>query len=260
MRRPLIAGNWKMHLTVAGAEALATAVADAVASLDAVELLLAPPATALAAVSALAAPRGLSLAAQTMHWADQGAYTGEIAPPMVREWAGYVILGHSERRQYFGETDAELGRKVHAAFAHGLTPILCVGEGLAEREAGRADAVVLGQLVALDGIAEQEAARLVLAYEPVWAIGTGRACDPAEAARMMALLRRALAERFGSAAAEEARLLYGGSVKPDNIAAYLAAPDIDGALVGGASLDAPSFAALARAGALRGALQQEASP
>lgn len=260
MRRPLIAGNWKMHLTVAGAEALATAVADAVASLDAVEVLLAPPATALAAVAARVTPRGLSLAAQTMHWADQGAYTGEIAPPMVREWADYVILGHSERRQYFGETDAELGRKVHAAFAHGLTPILCVGEGLAEREAGRADAVVLGQLVALEGIAEQEAARLVLAYEPVWAIGSGRACDAAEAERMLGLLRQALAERFGSAAAEEARLLYGGSVKPDNIAAYLAAPDIDGALVGGASLDPTSFAALAQAGALRAAQLDEARP
>lgn len=260
MRLPLIAGNWKMYKTVAQARVLALEVADAVAAFAGVEVLLAPPATALAAVAAIARPRGLSVAAQTMHWADQGAYTGEIAPGMVAELASYVILGHSERRSLFGETDEALGRKVHAAFAHGLTPILCVGERLEEREAGRADAVVLAQLAALDGIAAAEAARLVLAYEPVWAIGSGRACDAAEAARVMGVLRAALAERFGSAAATGARLLYGGSVKPENIAAYLAAADIDGALVGGASLEAEPFAALVRAAADQGAPACEAFP
>lgn len=258
MRRPLIAGNWKMHKTVAQARALAADVAAAVAGIDDVEVLLAPPAIALAAVAEIARPRGLSVAAQNMHWADQGAYTGEISPVMVMELADYVILGHSERRSLFGETDEALGRKVHAAFAHGLVPILCVGEHLDQREAGQADAVVLAQLKALDGIAEAEAARLVLAYEPVWAIGTGKACDAAEAARVMGLLREALGARFGAAGAAAARLLYGGSVKPENIAAYLAVADIDGALVGGASLEAEPFAALVRAAADRGAPSHEA--
>lgn len=260
MRLPLIAGNWKMHKTVAQARALAAEVAYAVDGLAGVEVLLAPPSTALAAVAAIARPRGLSVAAQTMHWADQGAFTGEISPSMVAELADYVILGHSERRSLFGETDEAVGRKIHAAFAHGLRPILCVGEGLDEREAGRADEVVLAQLAALDGIAAQEAVGLVLAYEPVWAIGTGRACDAAEAARVMGLLRQALGARFGAEAAAGARLLYGGSVKPENIAAYLAAADIDGALVGGASLEAEPFAALVRAAADQGAPAHEAFP
>ncbi|HQZ69744.1 MAG TPA: triose-phosphate isomerase [Anaerolineae bacterium] len=258
MRRPLIAGNWKMHKTVAQARALAADVVVAVAGLKGVEVLLAPAATALAAVAVIARPQGLSVAAQTMHWADQGAYTGEVSPLMVAELADYVILGHSERRSLFGETDEALGRKVHAAFAHGLRPILCVGERLDEREAGQADAVVLGQLAALDGIAAQEAAGLVLAYEPVWAIGSGRACDAAEAARVMGVLRTALGARFGAEAAASARLLYGGSVNPENIAAYLAAADIDGALVGGASLEAEPFAALVRAAADQGAPAHEA--
>jgi len=258
LRLPLIAGNWKMHKTVAQARALAAEVAQAVDGLAGVEVLLAPPATALAAVAAIARPRGLSIAAQTMHWANQGAFTGEISPAMVAELADYVILGHSERRSLFGETDESLGRKVHAAFAHGLRPILCVGERLDEREAGRADAVVLAQLAALDGIAVHEAASLVLAYEPVWAIGTGRACDAEEAGRVMGVLRQDLGRRFGADSAASARLLYGGSVKAENIAAYLAAADIDGALVGGASLEVEPFAALVRAAADQGAPAHEA--
>jgi len=242
---PLIAGNWKMHATVAAATRLAREVVAAAADTE-VELVLAPPFTALGPVAAVVAGSGIGVAAQDMHWADAGAFTGEISPPMVAEHARYVILGHSERRQLFSESDEDVNRKVHAAFAHDLTPIVCVGETEAERDAGRTDDVVTGQLeAAIEGIAPDEAGRLVVAYEPVWAIGTGRACAPDEASRVAGLLRHHLALRFGGAAAVGARVLYGGSVKPDNSHAYLAAPDVDGALVGGASLDAGAFAAIA---------------
>ena len=247
MRRPLIAGNWKMHKTAAEARELARAVALGSAGLDGLDVLLAPPYTALSAVAEITRPAGLLLAAQDMHWADQGAFTGAISPGMVAEWASHVILGHSERRALFGESDIEVNRKLHAAFAQGLVPIVCVGESAAQRDAGQADAVVAAQLeAAFEGIPAEEASRAVLAYEPVWAIGSGRACDPAEAARMMTLLRAALAARFDARTAQAMRLLYGGSVKPDNIRDYLAAADIDGALVGGASLGAESFNALLR--------------
>ncbi len=247
MRRILIAGNWKMHKTVAEARQLARAVADAAAEHPAVDRLLAPPYTALAAVSEIARPAGLLLAAQDMHWADQGAFTGAISPPMVAEWAGWVILGHSERRSLFGETDAEVNRKAHAACAHGLRPIVCIGETEAQRDAGRTDEVVAAQLAAgLQGLSADEVAGSVVAYEPVWAIGSGRACDAGEAARVMSRIRADLAEAFGTEAAARCRLLYGGSVKPDNIQDYLRAGDIDGALVGGASLQADSFLSLVR--------------
>lgn len=247
---PLIAGNWKMHGTVAEARKLARGVVAAVSDETRVEVLLAPPFTALAAVSEIARPAGLRVAAQDMHWAGQGAFTGAISPSMVAELAEAVILGHSERRALFGESDLDVNRKLHAAFDAGLMPILCVGETEDRRDAGQADAVVLGQLeAALEGLDASEIAGMVVAYEPVWAIGTGRACDPAEAGRMMALIRASLAGRIGDASAARLRLLYGGSVKPDNVDDYMAAEDIDGALVGGASLDAASFAALVTAAA-----------
>ena len=251
VRAPLIAGNWKMHKTVAEARVLAHEVVDATAERGGVDILLAPPFTALAAVAEAVAGRNALVAAQDCHWADAGAFTGAISPPMVAEWASHVILGHSERRAIFGDTDDEVNRKVHAALAHGLSPIVCIGESEAERDAGEADAVVSAQLVAaLAGVADAEATRLTVAYEPVWAIGTGRACDSAEAARVCALVRAGLAERFGAAAARKIRVLYGGSVKPHNIEGYMAAGDIDGALVGGASLTAGSFAALVAAAAV----------
>lgn len=255
VRTALIAGNWKMHTTLPTARDLARAVADIAAApgvTGAVDVLVAPPFTALAAVSDVARGTPVLVAAQTMHWADRGAFTGEVAAPMVAELASHVILGHSERRQLFHETDADVNRKVHAALAHGLVPIACVGETLAEREAGQTDAVVARQVdAALEGVAPDEAARLVVAYEPVWAIGTGRACDPAEAGRVMRAIRGRVAAAFGAPAGGGVRLLYGGSVTPDNTAAYFADPDVDGALVGGASLKADAFGAIIRAAAAR---------
>lgn len=252
-RTALIAGNWKMHTTQATARDLARAVADIAAApgvADAVDVLVAPPFTALAAVADVARGTPVRVAAQDMHWADTGAFTGEVSPVMVAELATHVILGHSERRHGFGETDGDVNRKAHAALAHGLVPIVCVGETLAERDAGQTDAVVARQVdAALEGAAPDEAGRAVVAYEPVWAIGTGRACDPAEAGRVMRLIRQRVAAAFGAPAADAVRLVYGGSVTPDNAAAYFADPDIDGALVGGASLKADAFGAIIRAAA-----------
>lgn len=253
MRRPLIAGNWKMNKTVAEARALAGAVADVMAgwgNADELggEVLICPPFTALSAVADAVRGSGVLVGAQDAFWGDAGAFTGAVGMPMVAELASHVIVGHSERRTIFGETDDDVNRKVHAAFAHGLVPIVCVGESAAARDEGRADAVVLGQLdAATAGIAPAEAERLVVAYEPVWAIGTGRACDATEAARVADVVRARLAEGFGADAGRRARVLYGGSVNPANVGAYLASEDVDGALVGGASLEAASFLALAAA-------------
>jgi triosephosphate isomerase (TIM) len=248
VRKPLIAGNWKMHTTVANARALAEGVAALTAGLTHVESVVAPPFTALAAVSAVARPAGLGVAGQTMHWVDQGAYTGEISPVMLAELATHVILGHSERRTLFGETDAGVSRKTCAALAHGLVPIVCVGETADQRDAGATDDVVTGQLAgSLAQLSADQCGGIVVAYEPVWAIGTGRACDATEASRVAGLIRRWLVARFGAEAAEAVRVLYGGSVTPANAAELLDQPDIDGALVGGASLDAASFTAIAQA-------------
>lgn len=233
-----------MHETSAQAADLARAVLAALPPLDArsrTDVVLAPPFTALPAVAALTAQSGVALGAQNMHWGESGAYTGEIAAPMLLELGvRYVILGHSERRRYFHETDEEVNRKVRAALSHGLTPIIAVGETAEERDAGATDARVVAQTsAALDGIAPAEFARLALAYEPVWAIGTGRNCDPTEADRVMACIRATLP------GLERTRLLYGGSVTPANFASYLAGENCDGGLIGGASLDAEAFAQLA---------------
>jgi triosephosphate isomerase len=249
MRRPLIAGNWKMHTTIAEAVALAKAVVAAPSVPDEIDVVVCPPFTALWAVSHAVVGSRVGLGAQDAHWESAGAYTGEVSVEMLRD-AGcrYVIVGHSERRQYFGETDEMVGRKTVAALAGGLTPIVCVGETLPEREAGMAAAVVAAQLKgALSEVIPDRARSVVIAYEPVWAIGTGHTATPAEAEEMHAHVRTLIAERFGAGIADGLRILYGGSVKPDNAEALLRRVEIDGALVGGASLQAAAFTAIARA-------------
>ncbi|HET8646647.1 MAG TPA: triose-phosphate isomerase [Vicinamibacteria bacterium] len=241
MRRPLIAGNWKMYKTAAQATALVEAIVSGVRTDS--EVVLAPPFTALGAVAPLLRGTAIGLGGQDMHWEAEGAFTGEVSPVMLRD-AGctHVIVGHSERRQLFAETDESVARKARAAFAHGLTPIVCVGETLAERESSRTMEVVERQVEqALRALTPDQVAAGVVAYEPVWAIGTGRTATPEQAQEVHAALRRLVARSHGAPAAAAVRILYGGSVKPDNIAALMAQSDLDGALVGGASLDAASF-------------------
>ncbi|WP_026369281.1 triose-phosphate isomerase [Kallotenue papyrolyticum] len=245
MRTPLLAGNWKMHKTVAEAVELVEALLQSIEqgySTDR-EVVICPPFTALYPLAPLLAESVIALGAQNMYPADQGAFTGEISPLMLKEvGCRYVILGHSERRQLFGESDTLINRKVRAAVGHGLTPILCVGETKPQRDAGQAETVTLAQLRAgLEGLSAEQLRGVVVAYEPVWAIGTGDTATPADAQAMHAAIRAALAEGWGATVAEAVRVLYGGSVKPDNIDALMAQPDIDGALVGGASLVADQF-------------------
>jgi triosephosphate isomerase len=241
MRKPLIAGNWKMYRTTAAARELARAVRDG-AEGD-VEVVIAPPFTALAAVAEVLRGGTVGLGGQNMHHEAEGAFTGEVSPVMLRELGcSHVILGHSERRQLFGETDEGVARKGKAAFTHGLTPILCVGETLAEREANRTTEVVERQVErALRELTADQVAAGVVAYEPVWAIGTGRTATPEQAQEVHAFIRGLVSRSHGEAAARALRILYGGSVKPDNIGALMAQADLDGALVGGASLEAGSF-------------------
>lgn len=245
MRRRLIVGNWKMNKTAGEAGAFVRTLALSAAEVEPIEVVLAPPFPALAAVRQ-ALPEGspLQLGAQNLFWEDQGAYTGEVSAPMLVDLGcRYVIVGHSERRQLFGETDEAVNKKVRAALRHGLTPILCLGERPTDREAGRTEPVVAAQLrQGLAGLSKEDARKVVLAYEPVWAIGTGKAATPDQAAAVHRLCRALLAEGWGAEAAEAVRILYGGSVTPDNIAGFLAAPAVDGALVGGACLDGQSFA------------------
>ncbi|HYM91830.1 MAG TPA: triose-phosphate isomerase [bacterium] len=249
MRTPLIAANWKMHMTIAQAVRLIEEVKAALGEFAGAEVVICPPATALAAVGQALAGTSFLLGGQTMHWEPRGAYTGEVSGPMLVDvGCRCVILGHSERRLYFGETDETVGRKVRAAFEHGLTPIACVGERLEERQAGRTDAVVASQVrAALREVPGGPLHRLVIAYEPVWAIGTGHTATGAEANRVAGVIRGTVAGSGGTGAASAVRILYGGSVKPDNILEFLEQPEIDGALVGGASLDAQAFAAIVRA-------------
>jgi triosephosphate isomerase len=242
MRRKLIAGNWKMHKTVSAAVALVEEIKRGAAG-AAVDVLVAPPFTALAAVVAAAAGSPVAVAAQNMHFEREGAFTGEVSPLMLKDLGvTHVVLGHSERRQHFAETDEGVGRKTKAAFANGLSPISCVGETLAEREAGRTMEVVGRQLDAILGVlSADEAKRLVIAYEPVWAIGTGKVATPEQAQEVHAFIRARVAAKHGKPVADVLRVLYGGSVKPDNVKGLMALPDVDGALVGGASLERDSF-------------------
>ena len=248
-RTPVVAGNWKMHLTLAEARALAAAVRDGCRGLAEIRVAVCPPATALAAVTDVLAGSTVLVGAQDAHWEAAGAFTGAVSAAQVWDaGARLVILGHSERRQIFGETDDVVRRKVTAALGESLTPLVCVGETAAERSAGQTLAVVTRQLeAALGGRAAADVARCWLAYEPVWAIGTGQTATPAQAAEVHAQLRAGLARLAGPAVAAACPILYGGSVKPEVTPALMAEPDIDGALVGGASLKAADFLGIVRA-------------
>jgi triosephosphate isomerase len=244
IRRSLIAGNWKMYGTRAEAERLLSTLKTLVGRPADREVVIAPPFTILETASRLLAGTSIRLAAQNLHWEPQGAFTGEISGPMLTDLGcSHVILGHSERRQYFGETDEQVAQKVRAAQRDGLIPIVCVGETLEERERGETAVLIARQVrTALQGQGKAAFASLVIAYEPVWAIGTGRTATPAQAQEVHAVIRTAVAELSDRAAAEVVRILYGGSVKPDNVDGLMAEADIDGALVGGASLQAEAFA------------------
>jgi triosephosphate isomerase len=248
-RKPIFAANWKMHKTRPEAAAFLDAfVPVATEELEAVEMVICPPFTSLALTVERLAGTGVQVAAQNMHFADEGAYTGEVAPRMLAELdVDAVILGHSERRRFFGESDEALARKVPAALAAGLQPILCVGETLDQREADGTEMVLRHQVETdLSGVKDVELGTLVIAYEPVWAIGTGRNATPAQAADAIAFIRSLIAGRDETAGAA-VRILYGGSVKPENASEVLAPDGIDGALVGGASLDPDDFAAVTAA-------------
>jgi triosephosphate isomerase (TIM) len=253
MRQPFVAGNWKMFKTVAETRHLVSELVPGLQAISGVEKVICPPFTALLAASALLEGTQIGLGAQNLHWEDSGAYTGEVAPGMLAELCKYVIIGHSERRTYFHETDETVNLKVRAALKHCLTPIVCVGETLAEFESGWTAEVVSRQvrqgLAGLDlSISREGKLPLVIAYEPVWAIGTGRAATAEGANAVVAdMIRPALAERFGGAGAQELRVLYGGSVKGDNAAEFFNKPDIDGALVGGASLKSADFVKIVQA-------------
>ena len=251
-RRMLIAGNWKMFTTSGEGAILASAVADLVRNdWDEVEVAVCPPFTGLKAVSTAIEIDGLGLAlgAQDVHWESEGAYTGAVAPRMLAELrCDYVIVGHSERREYFGETNETVNRKVKAVFAARMVPIMCVGESLATREDLQTDTLVRAQVMeGAAGLDPADAARLVIAYEPIWAIGTGRTPTPEAANDVARSIRATIGAMYGPAAAMQVRVLYGGSVKAENASMFFAEPDIDGGLVGGASLDAKSFAGIVKA-------------
>ena len=246
MRTPVIAGNWKMYKTARQAAETIRSLAGLVAGTPGVEVVICPPFTALAAAVEAAKGSSVAIGAQDCYWEKEGAFTGEVAVPMIAELGcSHCIVGHSERRQFFGETDATVDKKVEAVLAQGLTSIACVGETLAEREAGQTFAVLERQV--RGGLARHLASpRLVIAYEPVWAIGTGKTATPTQAQEVHAFIRDVAAKAANPAAAQAVRILYGGSVKPDNIGTLMAQPDVDGGLVGGASLDAASFAKIVR--------------
>ena len=246
-RKPLIAANWKMYKTPAEARACAAALLPLAEQLRD-EIVICPPAVSLSIVLDTLSGSGIAVGAQNMHFAEEGAFTGEISAPMLTSiGVTHVILGHSERRQYFCETDETVNQKVHAALHHGLTPIVCVGEVLAEREGGLTEEVLIRQVAkALLNISPQRAEPIIIAYEPVWAIGTGKTATPEMATQAHFIIRSEVARRLDRETAENMRILYGGSVRPDNASALLNQPGIDGALVGGASLKPESFAQLVK--------------
>jgi triosephosphate isomerase len=253
MRKPLIAGNWKMHLDRAGAVSLAAEIVSALrggrVDPQRVDLAVCPPLVYLDAVAQVLRDSPLALGAQNAFYESQGAYTGEVSPAMLVDLGcRFVILGHSERRHILGETDEQVCKKVHAALAAGLTPIVCVGELLSQRESGQTAEVIRHQFRhSLAGLDAQQMGRVVLAYEPVWAIGTGKVATPQQAQEVHAELRKLLETQYNASVAAAVRIQYGGSVKPDNAAQLLQQPDVDGALVGGASLNARDFLAIAAA-------------
>ena len=245
-RTPGIAGNWKMHMTVPEALALVSGLMPACSGRRDVEVVLGPPFTALHAVSSAINGSGIGLAAQNMHYEAKGAFTGEVSASMLLDvGCTHAIIGHSERRQYFCETDSTVNLKVKAALTSGLVPIVCVGETLSQREKGEAFKVIEGQLYGgLEGLSPEQSKTIIIAYEPVWAIGTGKTATPEQALEVHAYIRKWLSDRFGADSAAATRILYGGSVNPGNVVDLMGREDIDGALVGGASLKADSFLAL----------------
>lgn len=249
-RKKIIAGNWKMNKSVAEAKELASGIKIDLANFGEADVVLCPPFTSIPAVCEVVQDSQIKVGAQNMHWEQSGAYTGEISAAMLRDlYCHYVILGHSERRSYFGETDAIVNKKVKAALAAHLNPIVCIGETLEERDAGRAQEVVRSQVMKSMADLGADLAKLVLAYEPVWAIGTGRTASPAQAQEMHALIRSTLADMSNSDMASGMRIQYGGSMKPENAAELLGQPDIDGGLIGGAALDALSFVKIVKSAA-----------
>lgn len=247
MRTPIIAGNWKMNKTSAEAAAFANEIKDALNAIEGVDIAFCPPAIAIPAVAAAVAGTKIGVGAQNMYFAESGAYTGELAPNMLTPFCQYVILGHSERRGYFGETDESVNKKIQAALAHGLTPIVCVGESLTQNEAGETHTFVSGQVqAAFSGLTAAQMTQCIIAYEPIWAIGTGKSASAAQAGEIVGqTVRGTIVEMFGAQTAEAVRIQYGGSANEKNIADYMKQPDIDGALVGGASLK-PVFVDLVR--------------
>jgi triosephosphate isomerase len=247
MRRPILAGNWKMNFTNADATDFVRSIRRGLNDIKGVDKVLCPPFTALATVGELVSATEIEVGAQNMYFEEQGAYTGEISPSMLAGLCQYVILGHSERRAIFGETDEGVNRKVKAALAHGLKPIVCVGETEAQYDAGETEVIVSSQVHGcLAGLTAEQVAGIVIAYEPVWAIGTGKAATPGGAGAVIGLtIRGTIAKLHDEATAQAVRVQYGGSVNPSNVAEFMAHPDIDGALVGGASLK-PDFVSLVR--------------
>ena len=243
LRRPVIAGNWKMYKTIAETEAFFDRIAPLIFGVTPCEIVIAPPFTALRRAVERGGGMGIGISGQDLHWEKEGAFTGAVSAAMLQE-AGcqYTLIGHSERRQFFGETDQSVNRKLQAALAAGLIPIVCVGELLAEREAEQTETVLNRQLTdGLAGLTEAAFSPIIVAYEPVWAIGTGRTATPETAQQAHAFIRTRIAGLISPRAAARLRILYGGSVKPENIAGLMAQPDLDGALVGGASLEPQSF-------------------
>jgi triosephosphate isomerase len=250
MRTPIIAGNWKMNKTADEAVTFVREIRAGLNRVKGVDSVVCPPFVALSGVADALKGTRIGVGAQNMHFEEKGAYTGECAPAMIKPYCQYVILGHSERRAYFAETDDTVNRKVHSALAHGLTPIICVGETLAQNEAGETHEFVSGQVkAAFAGISAEQAAGCIIAYEPIWAIGTGKSASAADAGRIIGLtVRGSIADIYGEETAQLIRVQYGGSANPSNIAEYMRHPDIDGALVGGASLKV-DFVAMVEAAA-----------
>jgi triosephosphate isomerase len=253
MRTPIIAANWKMNFTVDEGTAFVRSIRDGLNAVTAVDSVICPPYIAIPAIHALLKGTRVGLGAQNMHYKQSGAYTGELSPTMISPFCNYVILGHSERRAYFAESDEAVNRKAHAALAHNLTPIICVGESLEQNEAGETHAFVSGQVrAALEGLSASQVGQIVIAYEPIWAIGTGKAASAEDAGTIIAAsVRDVVRQLYDDETAESLRVQYGGSTNPDNIVDYMRHPDIDGALVGGASLKPGFVDMVSRTAALR---------
>jgi triosephosphate isomerase len=247
-RKPLIAGNWKLNKTIKESIELVTLLKRKLSDVQNVDMVVCPPYTAIADTAEALIESNIRVGAQDLYWDDKGAFTGEVSAPMIKEaGAAYVVIGHSERRQFFHETDETVNRKTRAALKGGLEPIVCVGELLAEREANQTFHVVEKQVKgAFAGFSREDIAKVIIAYEPVWAIGTGKVATPQQAEEVHKFIRKEIQKAFGEETAQGIRILYGGSVKADNIASLMSEPDIDGALVGGASLEAESFAGIVK--------------